>query len=700
VKTPQTPARHVSLGGYAAKQCFERLRKDLDPNYPEVWKDEVDPFTQAIMDAGNVYEQDVIRPAIMDAIPSHIVIDTTVKMGPKRMGEILTEARTKTLVVFDGTRDELSLVLRETLTHELLEEPGKVRVLWNPRLRKWRKDGNGKIVWSNRAAEPDVLYRQGSRVSTSARWSSIDVKFHHPFEGKRKGIEWECSTLASPFPEKASKEAWEGILKKEDAFQLAHYHRALEFHGLAGSAIAGIIGKPLDDEFKVVWLDLNEKLYERSTVSALSMYDDQFAEALSVASREMDRIDNPSLTSLSFPEWKSECKTCVWRSTCHDELSAQEHITLLPGITPDRAQEHYLAGVISVDALARLDVTTAAVIDAGVRDLEMLMDKANSGSFASTDPMSVLLEGRTAKKQLECLESAGMTTVGDVANLDPQTARYTTKVSHLVASIDQARVAESVRLGRGKVYRARGVDTLAIPRANVEIHVDMENDEHIYLWGVTVVWTENGRRRTTHKPFSSFEANDAAEAAVTVEFWNYLMGMIAKANERHGEGNVKVFHYTEAEDRCLRALAKKHAGMKGIPTSDEVEEFLASDVWVDLYPVLTKQLVWPTEDHSLKSLAKHISFEWRDDDPSGANSVVWYQRAIDPTCEERVENQERIVLYNEDDCKATAALLAWLQQYDSVNNLKKKLPSVEDLESLPRYKAQSSAPKSKAAAKR
>ena len=684
--SPIAPEHHVSLGGYAAKQCLERLRKEFDPAYPESWKDPEDAFTLEIMEAGNVFEQVTVRSALLETISSHLIIDTTKKMSQKVIADTLAVARTKTLVVFDSSRDPLSLNLREDLTHALCEVPGKVRVLWNPRLRKWRRDGNRKVTWSPRAAEPDLMFRHEGR-SKVVRWGSIDVKFHHPFEGETKGRVWNVSPLGLPFPSSAKEEAHKGVVKKVDAMQLAHYQRALAFHGLDGEPLAGIIGKPLDDELKVVWLDLNEKLYERSSTSALAMYDEHFQEALDVASREIDRLKDPTLEPLSRPEWKSECHTCVWRTTCHDELSVQDHITLLPGITPARAKAHYAVGVTDVRTLARLDTNTARVVDAGVSELDDLIDRANAHAATpggETLPAAMLVTAKSSK-QTTALFEANVHTIDDLANLDPLTASYATKGAtkpySLVSTIDQARVVDYARVRKmTHVFRARGVETLNIPSPSVEIHVDMENAEHIYLWGVYVVWRENDRVRTTRKAFATFEANDAAEAHNTVEFWKYLQELIEKAEARHGAGSVKVFHYTAAEDRCLRHLATKHAGVKNMPTPSEVEALLKSDVWVDLYPVLTDQLVWPTEDLTLKSLAKYVRFMWRDEDPSGSNSVVWYANAINPVDPERAKWQQRIIDYNEDDCAATAALLSWLQRFGEVNNLAKKLSRVEDLE--------------------
>jgi len=688
VKYISPPASTVTLGGYAAKQCHERTRKELDIDVDAEWKDPIDPFSLSIMEAGNVYEDPVIRGLFEAAIPSHVVIDTTKRLGKVTIARELEAARAVKMVIFTGDREPASLAAREELTHALLEDPGSVRILWNPRLRKWKKDGHGKLVWASRSAEPDVLYRQNARAARTSRWGSIDVKFHHPFSGTTAGIDWLVSTLDAPFPEKGEKRAFTGTLKREDAYQLAHYHRALEFHGLAGSAVGGIIGKPLDDETLIVWLDLNDKLYERNTASALSMYDSSWEKVLAVATREMERREDPTLPKLSFPEWKSECGACEWRSLCHIELAEMDSITLLPGITPTKAQAHYEAGVNTTLALSKLDTATARLVEAKAPRLGDLVASAQSGVASKDSEVHTLfqhldppLRGVETSKLSSTLAAAGIETVAAAAKLDLATARYAPGVKNLVKAIDQARVVTYGRVHRNThVFKARGVGELTIPSAPVEVHVDMENDAHIYMWGVCVVWTDGDRVRTTRESFHSFDATDESEARVVAEFWAYLTEIIQKAVGRHGADGVRVFHYTAAEDRCLRHLANKHIGVEGVPTPGDVEAFLASDVWVDLYPILTNQLIWPTEDQTLKSLAKYVRFLWRDEDPSGSNSVVWYQRACDPTDPEREAWQKRIIDYNADDCAATAALLAWLQRFGQVTNPNRTIEPVENLE--------------------
>jgi predicted RecB family nuclease len=58
--------------------------------------------------------------------------------------------------------------------------------------------------------------------------------------------------------------------------------------------------------------------------------------------------------------------------------------------------------------------------------------------------------------------------------------------------------------------------------------------------------------------------------------------------------------------------------------------------------------------YSLKTLAKHLGFAWRDTHPSGAASIEWFDRWV--TTRDTAMRQ-RILDYNEDDCRATRVLL-------------------------------------------
>ncbi|UPK12188.1 ribonuclease H-like domain-containing protein [Bradyrhizobium sp. 155] len=73
---------------------------------------------------------------------------------------------------------------------------------------------------------------------------------------------------------------------------------------------------------------------------------------------------------------------------------------------------------------------------------------------------------------------------------------------------------------------------------------------------------------------------------------------------------------------------------------------------IDLYgDVVLKATEWPIRDRSIKTLAQYLGFVWRDKYPSCAGSVEWFDRR----CTHRTpELKQRILEYNEDDCRADA----------------------------------------------
>jgi predicted RecB family nuclease len=112
-----------------------------------------------------------------------------------------------------------------------------------------------------------------------------------------------------------------------------------------------------------------------------------------------------------------------------------------------------------------------------------------------------------------------------------------------------------------------------------------------------------------------------------------------------------IYYYSKYERTIYRALRDKY---HDVCSADEIELLFDPAHAIDLYnDVVKKSTEWPTWDFSIKTLAKYLGFSWRDTHPSGAASIEWYHRWIgssDP------EIQQRILDYNEDDCRATRVL--------------------------------------------
>jgi predicted RecB family nuclease len=74
---------------------------------------------------------------------------------------------------------------------------------------------------------------------------------------------------------------------------------------------------------------------------------------------------------------------------------------------------------------------------------------------------------------------------------------------------------------------------------------------------------------------------------------------------------------------------------------------------IDLYRLISKFSDWPLGSCSLKAIVQYLGFKWRDESPSGALSIHWYNGYL-KTGDKKI--LERTLLYNEDNCVATMVI--------------------------------------------
>ena len=184
---------------------------------------------------------------------------------------------------------------------------------------------------------------------------------------------------------------------------------------------------------------------------------------------------------------------------------------------------------------------------------------------------------------------------------------------------------------------------LQLPEAPVELFFDLEVDpmrDHCYLHGFL---ERRNRDRATEKfvYFLADEVSAEAEKEAFAKAWAYLQASQPCA----------VYFYGAYEKSMYRKLRDKYPD---VCSEEELTRLFAAAETVDLYnQVIRKSTEWPTHSYSLKTLAQHLGFEWRDSDPSGAASIEWFHRWTETGNE---EIRQRILEYNEDDCRATRVL--------------------------------------------
>ncbi|ACU95157.1 TM0106 family RecB-like putative nuclease [Saccharomonospora viridis] len=266
--------------------------------------------------------------------------------------------------------------------------------------------------------------------------------------------------------------------------------------------------------------------------------------------------------------------------------------------------------------------------------------------------VSLVVRGEDAVE----LRNVGMSTVDKLAALDPE--------GESPIQWTGTTFADAVALARAwlaDLTVVRRVETVRVPRADVEVDIDMESfgDLGAYLWGCLLSGADIGiepgyRAFVTWDPLPTDD-----EARSFARFWTWLSEVRAKT-EAAGLTFRAYCYNALAENRWLYASAERFAGMDGIPTRQQVRRFVESDEWVDLFRSVSDQFLC-SRGKGLKVVAPVAGFSWRDPEASGEASMRWYRDAVGmdggaPDLAQR----ERLLRYNEDDVRATYALRAWM----------------------------------------
>ncbi|HEX7662236.1 MAG TPA: TM0106 family RecB-like putative nuclease [Pseudonocardiaceae bacterium] len=266
--------------------------------------------------------------------------------------------------------------------------------------------------------------------------------------------------------------------------------------------------------------------------------------------------------------------------------------------------------------------------------------------------VSLVLRGDDANQ----LRQAGIRTVDQLAALDPR--------DPAPAAIVSTPMPDAVALARAwlaDLTMVRRVEDVPVPRGDVELDVDMESfgDSGAYLWGSLLSGVDIGLERR-YRAFATWRPVPTTdEARSFAHFWEMLREVRARARR---QGLVfRAYCYNElAENRWLLASADRFAGLPGVPSRAEVQEFIDSDEWVDLFRVVSRNFLC-ARGKGLKVLAPIAGFSWRDPHASGENSMRWYRDAVGMDGDEpKLDQRRRLLAYNEDDVQATRALREWM----------------------------------------
>jgi predicted RecB family nuclease len=451
-----------------------------------------------------------------------------------------------------------------------------------------------------RTGKPDVLLRWGKVDST---WTYVpgDVKAHQATRASTLGTV-RLSTIGDPDEIREVSGRVPRISERlDDYLQLAHYWRMLEACNRApGSVPSGfIIGTDQIDEMDgalgLVWLDLASpvfKTYSRSQGTAMRS--------------ALERYDHEQGFRLE-----------VARVAASREGLASDPLPLIEPIFKDECDScpwyDYCLQVAGPD-------TASARVTAGrlsVREWQALRDRG----IGSIDELAAL-------------------DIGDeefISGYLPEVTHVSDPLGRLAVAGRRARMIDA-----GITLERETTGPVDVSRADLEIDFDIEWDagNRVYLWGALLA-----RRGDTpiYVPTVSWAPlDDHSERVLAKQFVDWLRSAVEDAASR-GE-SVVIYHYSSPEPRHLERILG----------ADNVNDL--TGLFVDLL-TLMREHYFGVEGLGIKKVAPAFGFHWRDSDPGGLQSQLWLQEARDPVGSDDAEAARRRVLeYNEDDVRATAAV--------------------------------------------
>ena len=315
----------------------------------------------------------------------------------------------------------------------------------------------------------------------------------------------------------------------------------------------------------------------------------------------------PTSPSTTYPEPVEHCDVCRWSAVCSQRRRADDHLSLVAGITSRQRTALVGREIDTVVRLAGAPIPFDPPLDgSGAASLERVREQAR-----------IQVEGRNLPRPIYEL---------------------------LIPAPGEPIEAE------------RGLAMLPPPDPG-DLFLDLEGDPYAlddgvdYLFGLldtddafTPIWSFDPERRG--------EVTLAGEKAA----FENLVDMLIERLDRHP--NMHVYHYAAYEPTALKRLMGRHATRE-----DEVDRLLRGGVLVDLFRAVRQGLRASVESYSIKRIEPLYAFEREVELRDAGSSIVAFEEWLELGEGDRPTSDilDEIARYNRDDVVSTARLRDWLE---------------------------------------
>ncbi|HEY3117327.1 MAG TPA: TM0106 family RecB-like putative nuclease [Chloroflexota bacterium] len=308
----------------------------------------------------------------------------------------------------------------------------------------------------------------------------------------------------------------------------------------------------------------------------------------------------------SAPDPVDHCDVCRWAKDCRDRRHADDHLSLVAGISRAQRRELTGRGVSTLESLAHLVVP---VNPPPQRTSQSALSRVR-------DQAHIQAEGRAAGRMLHQL---------------------------LPIEVD------------------KGLAILPPPSPG-DLFLDLEGDPYAfdngldYLFGVLEPSVRDPEGEPLYHKFWSTDDEDEFSLAGEQIAFEKTMDLIMDRLER--DPDLHVYHYAPYEPSAFKRLMGRHGTREA-----EMDALLRGGVFVDLYHAVRQGLQASVESYSIKKLEPLYGLvrtvELREAGESIAEFEEWLE--LEAGARPGAENLDRILQYNRDDVLSTWLLRDWLE---------------------------------------
>lgn len=199
-----------------------------------------------------------------------------------------------------------------------------------------------------------------------------------------------------------------------------------------------------------------------------------------------------------------------------------------------------------------------------------------------------------------------------------------------------------------EIEEGKGLNKLPEPSEN-DIYLDFEGDRMVEPDGLDYMigYVHKG------KYYALWANNEVEEKEIFEQFIDFAFKLKKK------DASLHIYHYAPYEVTAFKRLMGKYASRE-----NEIDTFLRSNTFVDLYSVVRQSVRASVEKYSIKDLEVFFGYERKMDlrELSSQKSQLELLLQTGNIDKLTKETKDAVQLYNQDDCESLVKLQAWLEE--------------------------------------